>query len=676
MQPGSRPRVLGSGAAALAQRIFCLSRWVGRLGIVPSGRRELLLAVLGVALCLSLYPPLALGAESGLAVAPAGDVFLVNKDVNGERWTILASVTANGDVVSIAGVVRQLSGEVGKFVSCSLRPDSPCKSLSASADPSCRLRLQCDGADACADYAVNCSKDWKPLVDDLALPVSFFIRGSGASSSSPAEAARVAAVARPSGGGDGSGSTLTPRLETFLSSKPVGSERWSVALQVDRETRRGIATGNVFLTDASPPKFVYCGSKPGIDVLLSLVAGVPIEFDCVGTDRCESDPNSCRNAWTPIASAPVPVSLFLPDKGLQKGTSINFDSCFFKSPPCVQPPASSAASQGVSLVAADSCAIGASCSVAVSACGTQSGQIVRRADGRCACEVSIASANCRPCVEAGEACSIGVQTVDGCSGGSCAREEAAGVCQAVSSSGELLCTDPLNVASPTCGGAAADPCSAGNCCVDDARDGCDQAAGDVNCGGLCVPGSSGSACFTPGRQKCPNSQIDAGEDCDSGNLNGASCESLGLGAGTLACTRGCSFDTRGCVELPPCGNGDVDPGEQCDQQAFAGKTCQSLGFAGGALRCTADCTIDTSSCEEGPSCGNGRIDAGEDCDPPGILSFEFFSERCDPNSGAPNLIDICCPGICRSTTPATCTQASSPDEVPQSTIERACSFVR
>lgn len=135
--------------------------------------------------------------------------------------------------------MRDIRGDVGKFVSCSLRSDSPCTTLDGSTDPNCRLRLQCDGPDTCEDYAVNCSKDWRPLVDDLPLPVSFFVCGAATSSSGALEGDRVAAADRPLGGGDASGSTLTPRLETFLSSKLIGSERWSVASRCRSIARGG-----------------------------------------------------------------------------------------------------------------------------------------------------------------------------------------------------------------------------------------------------------------------------------------------------------------------------------------------------------------------------------------------------------------------------------------------------
>jgi len=48
-----------------------------------------------------------------------------------------------------------------------------------------------------------------------------------------------------------------------------------------------------------------------------------------------------------------------------------------------------------------------------------------------------------------------------------------------------------------------------------------------------------------------------------------------------------------------CGNKIVDAllvGEQCDTTNLAGQTCQGFGFDGGALACNATCQFDTSGC--------------------------------------------------------------------------------
>jgi len=49
---------------------------------------------------------------------------------------------------------------------------------------------------------------------------------------------------------------------------------------------------------------------------------------------------------------------------------------------------------------------------------------------------------------------------------------------------------------------------------------------------------------------CGNKIIEGGEDCEGGNLNGQTCESIGYGPGTLSCDIACSFDTYSCSPAP------------------------------------------------------------------------------------------------------------------------------
>lgn len=46
--------------------------------------------------------------------------------------------------------------------------------------------------------------------------------------------------------------------------------------------------------------------------------------------------------------------------------------------------------------------------------------------------------------------------------------------------------------------------------------------------------------------ECGNGAVDAGEDCDLGNLNSATCASEGFAGGVLRCGSGCVYDTSGC----------------------------------------------------------------------------------------------------------------------------------
>ncbi len=54
---------------------------------------------------------------------------------------------------------------------------------------------------------------------------------------------------------------------------------------------------------------------------------------------------------------------------------------------------------------------------------------------------------------------------------------------------------------------------------------------------------------------CGDGLIGVGEQCDSGNLNGASCTTQGFASGTLSCTASCTFNTTACVAAGPGGGG-------------------------------------------------------------------------------------------------------------------------
>ncbi|HBP00055.1 MAG: hypothetical protein UU35_C0003G0003 [Candidatus Uhrbacteria bacterium GW2011_GWC2_41_11] len=59
-----------------------------------------------------------------------------------------------------------------------------------------------------------------------------------------------------------------------------------------------------------------------------------------------------------------------------------------------------------------------------------------------------------------------------------------------------------------------------------------------------------------------------------------------------------------------CGDGFVDPDEDCDSGDMNGGTCDSEGFDSGTLTCDVDCTYDTSDCEEDEDGGGGGGSGG------------------------------------------------------------------
>lgn len=108
-----------------------------------------------------------------------------------------------------------------------------------------------------------------------------------------------------------------------------------------------------------------------------------------------------------------------------------------------------------------------------------------------------------------------------------------------------------------------------------------------------------------------------GEACDGGVPSGTTCQSLGLGPGTLACSAQCTLNTTGCSAAPRCGdNLRNQPFEVCDGTDLAAQTCQSQGFSAGTLACAADClSFNVGGCTAAPTCGDGVVNqASELCD--------------------------------------------------------------
>lgn len=116
---------------------------------------------------------------------------------------------------------------------------------------------------------------------------------------------------------------------------------------------------------------------------------------------------------------------------------------------------------------------------------------------------------------------------------------------------------------------------------------------------------------------CGDGKMQANEDCEGGDLQGATCDSLNLGTGTLKCTNRCVYDVASCEG---CGNGVKQSDEECDGSDLGGATCDVLGFEGGSISCGTNCRLITSACtgdghgSVSPMCGNGTMDVGENCD--------------------------------------------------------------
>ncbi|MBU1221858.1 SBBP repeat-containing protein [Myxococcota bacterium] len=124
---------------------------------------------------------------------------------------------------------------------------------------------------------------------------------------------------------------------------------------------------------------------------------------------------------------------------------------------------------------------------------------------------------------------------------------------------------------------------------------------------------------------CGNNQIDNGEDCEVGNLQGQDCTDHGFYAGTLACTN-CHFDTVGCVGR--CGDNNITHNEECDGDQMGASDCESFGYYGGTIACDSSCSYDISDCSAFGICGDGTIQTseGEECEDTNLNSQTCLSQ--------------------------------------------------
>lgn len=80
--------------------------------------------------------------------------------------------------------------------------------------------------------------------------------------------------------------------------------------------------------------------------------------------------------------------------------------------------------------------------------------------------------------------------------------------------------------------------------------------------------------------------------------------------GVAAC--GSDFEAEEPVDEPPCGNGVIDEGEICDSSNLGGNDCTSIGgsYTSGVLGCNASCDgWGTASCVEGEGSLEGEVSA-------------------------------------------------------------------
>jgi hypothetical protein len=177
-------------------------------------------------------------------------------------------------------------------------------------------------------------------------------------------------------------------------------------------------------------------------------------------------------------------------------------------------------------------------------------------------------------------------------------------------------------------GANADIAVLGECADSDGdgiHDAIDNCPGAVNFDQADTDGDGvGDAC----ELGCGNGVVESGEECDGGNLGGATCLDLGFTDGSLGCDASCQYDSSACTQ---CGNGARESGEACDGTDLNGAGCADVGCTSGAATCAADCTIDYGLCVDCPVCdGDGICETEENCND---CSSDCFS---DPGSACGN----------------------------------------
>ena len=101
---------------------------------------------------------------------------------------------------------------------------------------------------------------------------------------------------------------------------------------------------------------------------------------------------------------------------------------------------------------------------------------------------------------------------------------------------------------------------------------------------------SGTVCgdgLVQGEERCDDRDTDAGDGCAADCLSvepGWTCFIPAMGGdGSSVC-------------MTECGDGVIAGDETCEGQDFGGDTCESLGLGAGDLACAMDCTTDTSGC--------------------------------------------------------------------------------
>lgn len=643
-----------------------------------------------------------LGAEAqgqaGTTLTPDRQGFMVNKDIDEERWTITLTLaqTEPPVITSITGNVFRRDGGPPAFVACQVRPDS----TGSLSNPSSVFRLDCKGTDACPGNARECARtSWRPLAEDLRIGADFFLPPEGLGTAAGSSKAATPRSVMPGGAPRAAaetpaqsaprGATLTFDGLNFLVNKDIGTERWSISVNlVPARTSSGGArdrllsiTGNVFQADGSPPAFVYClpteSSEGTLDDPSSL-----FRLACEGTSTCSTSALNCaETSWVDLGEVTLNAGFFLPPEGLP--ASVQSDPELFvigrtSDPPAIAVPNfSTPASLGPAGPLGLGCAEGSPCVVdQVGGCENVTGEQVLLGDGRCACLLDEIPPSCIACGS----------SASGSCGGTCAFEvggaTARGNCLPfAATSADCVCyaNDAAGrSATESCAGVLDATCPTERCCADDPRDGCSLAGGDFDCAGVCVVDDcdDNESCGICGLAVCGDGVASGTEACDGTDLRGRSCRSLGFAGGTLTCTAACTFDEDRCFTCLADGqfcqtNSQCCSGTCFEEQCSAGATptptprptpsptpkptpppasptptaplpCQSRPGGPCLGEGFGDCCTPDLSCILGPGvpprmvcsqtipvCGNRIVEPGEQCERDADCANLGSFSRCD-----------------------------------------------
>jgi cysteine-rich repeat protein len=114
---------------------------------------------------------------------------------------------------------------------------------------------------------------------------------------------------------------------------------------------------------------------------------------------------------------------------------------------------------------------------------------------------------------------------------------------------------------------------------------------------------------------CGDGIVAPSEVCDTAQLSGRTCDSLGFGGGPIACLSDCSgYNTSSCVAASVCGDNAIGGSEVCDGSDLDGLDCLDFGFASGMLDCASDCSSFVDARCSFDVCGNGVKEPTEACD--------------------------------------------------------------